>query len=500
MGTSATQNVNAGDKRQSVQITSDYAITNADDVVLVYDLAAPCALSLPTPIRSPVPPSNPVGWTAVPQLGQEHDVEDTDGSGVLFAITITPLGGALINGAPFFVLPGLARAKLTWVPSLAAGAGGWTAKLYEPGGGFSVPLVGNVNGPSNANHVDELSGPGAGAPVILDAGISIKQTQGGTLAAPATEYPLIFPVRDPTRAAWSITQGAAAWAGGVIDNYFGSGYNMNNVVATEPSASESTEVHYAPVLLADITEKYWSMNRAGGTLGVRPFAISYNNVTGDTTCTVNTQGTGAFDLLNAATQYGQIVYNLGTFAMAVQALKGDASFASTVGGATLQGATTASMLAPNCSIASTAIGGGNEFTGDSTYTHGRATAAGTVLDYRYGLGSWNYSADDNLFDLGIDEKSIEGTARRWRRVRAITALFGAANGIGVDQAGSVGSLCMANVTTAPTSTPVGGFVAWSNANGALIVRDELGADSNVTGGFFSQAMADAPQTISAANS
>lgn len=221
--------------------------TIQSDTTIVSGLAAPCTLTLPQTRTTLYPLLAPTQRLGGLSLNAEFDVEDADGSGAAFAITIVPDpgdAGVLINGAASYVLPANARAKITWVPSLAAGVGGFTAQLYEPGAGGVVGLLGNVIGPSNANRVARLSGPGAGAAVAQDSTITIQKQQGGSIAVPTLEDTSVVLARDPTVGSFSVGQVAVTDFLGTKDYTFTWGYNINSGVAGVPTIRNSIECDF----------------------------------------------------------------------------------------------------------------------------------------------------------------------------------------------------------------------------------------------------------------
>ena len=104
-------------------------------------------------------------------------------------------------------------------------------------------LAGDATGLANANRVEQLSGNSGTSLVTLPSTKTIKQTQGGTLVAPTTEYPLRAQARDPAAGAFEISLSGTSFSG--VMDYVGEwGYNLSNSVPTVPIIRSSIEADF----------------------------------------------------------------------------------------------------------------------------------------------------------------------------------------------------------------------------------------------------------------
>lgn len=371
---------------------------------------------------------------------------------------------------------------------VAAGAAGFMSgadKTKLDGLPGSLALAGNVIGPLGANRVVELSGDSINKIVALDSGATIEQTQGGTAAVPAVELPLVFQPRSTTdgitKAAWVLQYSSGKFIN-TFDEVLDLGYNVDNRVPAEPTARWTIESDYEYAPGSRLMEMHGQFSSQGGGAGVsaRWLSASFDRATHVESVALNFRdgaapGTGVISISELNTGAEQWEWR--------------------VNQVTIVPSNYTMVFNNGVNI----IGGGG---GSLAMSGGQATLQGNARAGIFGDVILLGKSDET--DIGRIETTNSGGDSYSFLMAGVRSFFIAAQGIQVGAVrsfgGGVGVAGFSKATTNPTTNPAG-FVEFADSvSGAAKIRDALGAESNVSGGFFTQAMADADQVVSAANS
>lgn len=325
------------------------------------------------------------------------------------------------------------------------------------GGGIDI-LNGNVVGPSNANRVVELSGDSITKIVTQDSGVSIKQTQGGTVGVPANENPLRWLPRDPAKAEFGINLTGTNFLG-TIDTVIRYGYNPDSAdINAEPRAFFAIEQDYDDGLgVGHKIEMYWQISANDASLAVRPIFVNYNRTSGDSNVVVSFRGANSGfnvteavsgDPVYAATHVQQAWYVNGT---QLAGLDG-------VGGFTVSGGFPIRVgAAPLPTVGYIRIGG-------------NATDGVTFRNFLNTRNFYGMFSDGEDLSIGHPVRALSPDAIAMKPGKGVQFFENTG-----DFGGGIDVIGIAVANTAPTGNPTSGFVLFVDpADNKLKVRGQGG--------------------------
>lgn len=283
------------------------------------------------------------------------------------------------------------------------------------GGGGGTSLAGDVINPPGNNRVVQLRGDVATSTVNEQSGVTISQTQGGTLAVPRAETPLSFQPRDPAKSPYQFRLIGGLF-NATVDAVLQWGYNPAGTAGTEPLAYDALEQDYESVPGTHIMERYFQCQFFDASHEVRPFYCSFDRASGKTLVSVTWRDGGGF-AINGNTDGQFIQWNFQDGQANIDPNGHYAQYNVTFS------STLANFTAPSFGIlASTASG---VYIGSSAAT-GRMLLVGDVaIDVRtraFGqIAEFDTTGSPVFYPNADAGASLGTTANRWNDVESVSA-------------------------------------------------------------------------------
>jgi len=154
-------------------------------------------------------------------------------------------------------------------------------------------VEGDSGRPEASDSVDRTYATWRGA-LNLPSTTAVALTQGGTLASPTVEFPLVIQPRDPLKAPFQLGLYAPTF-NSTVDNVLFFGYNVDIATAGEPFCRFAIEQDYESYPGNHQLECYMECAQNGASVSYRPMGFVINRTTGD--LTLSFEYTSSLDIL-----------------------------------------------------------------------------------------------------------------------------------------------------------------------------------------------------------